>query len=42
MAKMRKEIDELAVAKMQRMDAEIKAGKRKIYTEAEIKKKYGL
>lgn len=35
-------MDELAVAKMQRMDEEIRAGKRKIYTEAEVRKKYGL
>ncbi|MFH1285143.1 MAG: hypothetical protein ABIH99_01030 [Candidatus Micrarchaeota archaeon] len=35
-------LDELAVEKMQRIDEEIKSGKRKVYTEAEIKRKYGL
>ena len=35
-------LDELAVAKMQKIDAEIKAGKRKVYTEDEVRKKYGL
>ena len=35
-------LDELAVAKMQKIDEEIKSGKRKVYTEAEVRKKYGL
>ncbi len=35
-------MDELAVAKMQKIDEEIKSGKRRVYTEAEIRKKYGL
>lgn len=43
MAKMRKEnMDGLAVAKMQKMDEEIRVGKRKVYTEAEVRKKYRL
>ncbi|VVB65757.1 Uncharacterised protein [Candidatus Gugararchaeum adminiculabundum] len=33
-------MDELAAAKMQMMDEEIKSGKRKTYTLADIKKKY--
>ncbi len=35
-------MDELAVAKMQRLEAEFKAGKRKVFTEEEVKRKYGL
>jgi Arc/MetJ-type ribon-helix-helix transcriptional regulator len=34
--------DELVVRKMQRIDEEIKAGKRKVFTEEEVKKKYGF
>jgi len=34
--------DELVVRKMERIDAEIATGKRKIFTEAEVKKKYGF
>ena len=34
------EIDRLAVEKMQRIDAEIAAGKRKVLTEEEVLKKY--
>ncbi|MEW5996014.1 MAG: hypothetical protein AB1657_00255 [Candidatus Micrarchaeota archaeon] len=41
MAKTRKEImDELAVAKMQKITEEILSGKRKVFTLADIKKKY--
>ncbi|HII54359.1 hypothetical protein COT30_04940 [Candidatus Micrarchaeota archaeon CG08_land_8_20_14_0_20_49_17] len=35
-------MDEFAFEKMQKIDAEIKAGKRKVYTEAEVRQKYGL
>jgi Arc/MetJ-type ribon-helix-helix transcriptional regulator len=35
-------LDELAVAKMQRIDEEIKSGKRKASSEAEVRKKYGF
>lgn len=35
-------LDELAVAKMQRIDEEIKSGKRKVVSEAEVRKKYGF
>lgn len=35
-------LDELAVAKMQRLDEKIKSGKRKTFTEAEMRKKYGF
>jgi len=35
-------LDELAVAKMQRIDEEIKSGKRKTISEAEVRKKYGF
>jgi Arc/MetJ-type ribon-helix-helix transcriptional regulator len=34
--------DELAVRKMQQIDNEIKQGKRKVFSEEEIKKKYGF
>jgi len=35
-------LDELAVAKLERIDEEIKKGKRKVYTEEEVRKKYGF
>jgi len=35
-------LDELAVDKMQKIDAEIRAGKRKVHTEAEVRAKFGL
>jgi len=34
--------DELVVKKMLKIDQEIKAGKRKVFTEEEVKKKYGF
>ncbi|MCX6802489.1 MAG: hypothetical protein NT067_05270 [Candidatus Diapherotrites archaeon] len=34
--------DELAVRKMAKISIEIKEGKRKVFTEAEVKKKYGF
>lgn len=41
--KSREEIlDELAVKKMQHLDAEISQGKRKVLTEREVVKKYGV
>ena len=33
-------LDELAVKKMQRIDKEIAEGKRKVFTEAQVRKKY--
>jgi acetyl-CoA acetyltransferase len=42
MKKTRRNMDELAVAKMQKMDEEIKSGKRKAYTLEEVRKKYGF
>lgn len=33
--------DQLAVRKMQKISEEIKRGKRKVWSEAEVKKKYG-
>ncbi|MCX6777512.1 MAG: hypothetical protein NT157_01365 [Candidatus Micrarchaeota archaeon] len=35
-------LDELAVRKMEQIDAEIRSGKRRVYTEDEVKRKYGL
>ena len=34
--------DELVVRKMMRIDSEIKQGKRKVWTEEQVKKKYGF
>ncbi len=34
--------DELVVRKMQKLSAEIRSGKRKTFTEEEVKKKYGF
>ncbi len=34
--------DELAVRKMEKISREIDSGKRKVYTEAQVKKKYGF
>ena len=34
--------DELVVRKMMRIDNEIKQGKRKVWTEEQVKKKYGF
>jgi Arc/MetJ-type ribon-helix-helix transcriptional regulator len=34
--------DELVVRKMMRIDEEIKQGKRKVWTEEQVKKKYGF
>ena len=34
--------DELVARKMMRIHEEIKAGKRKVYTEEEVRKKYGF
>ena len=34
--------DELVVRKMQKISKEIKLGKRRVFTEAEVKKKYGF
>jgi len=34
--------DELAVRKMEKISEEIKKGKRRVWTEAEVKKKYGF
>jgi len=34
--------DELAVRKMMQIDREIKQGKRKVWTEEQVKKKYGF
>jgi len=34
--------DELVVRKMMQIDSEIKQGKRKVWTEEQIKKKYGF
>lgn len=34
--------DELAARKMQQIDNEIKQGKRKVFSEEEVKKKYGF
>jgi len=35
-------MDELAVEKMQKIHEEIMTGKRKVYSEADVMKKYGL
>jgi Arc/MetJ-type ribon-helix-helix transcriptional regulator len=35
-------LDELAVAKMQRMEEQLRTGKRKTLTEEQVKKKYGF
>ncbi len=34
--------DELALRKMMKIDAEIKSGKRKVWSEVQVKKKYGF
>lgn len=34
--------DELALRKMKKISAEIRAGKRKVFTEAQVKAKYGF
>ncbi len=35
-------MDELALQKMQRMELEIKAGKRRVYSEAEVRRRFRL
>jgi Arc/MetJ-type ribon-helix-helix transcriptional regulator len=35
-------MDELALQKMQRMEEEIKTGKRRVYSESEVKKRFKL